>query len=510
MRTTVLHVLGTFFVLASVPATGVEPQRSSTPAPAAPVRVGRYPEDLHSQDPSLRAGALSRLMNAHWDVDKPHVEQISTFLHDPENRPRATAVLLLSRILDPSVVPLLQDVAKQDSDAYVRAVATVGLIRNGQLPPIAELKRLMENYYGDYPFGPVSAGVVVSRRVLIDVFASQADSELFKLCLQYPPECEFTDADQTYARLGESLRKRPEAATVLLAARDDSQLDTKRSDFAKKVFRGAGLRMLPRLHEALRSEDGIVRSNAARACGAVGDRSSIPHLVKALDLEHFGARRAIVLALGELKSRDSLPLLVKVYSQAREEEERNREQRERELREAGPVGYLPPKKHHPWPHFGDSDGDAVIWDPWAILDAIHAIGPELSQQFYRDLVTDSNVRSRNEAALRMAECEPADAKLNEPGLRSLLTDKDERLRMEAAISLLVLGHQDVQQTIIAWIESDKAYNRYWITSRLNRVKDAKKLAFARTALERLVNAPSETGDCRDFARWLLKRIAGGS
>ena len=333
---------------------------------------------------------------------------------------------------------------------------------------------------------------------------------MFKLCLQCPPESGMVDTDGTFDRLGESLRRHPEAADVLLAALDGSpraSQDTRRSEFARNVFRGAGPAMLPRLHEALGSKDGVVRSNAANACGAVGDRSSVPHLMKALDLEHFAARRAIVLALGELKAREALPLLVESYSRAREEEERGRKKLESE---SSPLssGMLS-KQHRPWPQFGDCEGSEVTWDAQAILDAVRAIGPALSQKFYREMASDSSIRSRMEAAQRMADCDSADAKLNEPRLRMLLTDKEELVRMEAAVSLLVLGHHDVEPSIIAWIESEKSYERYSITWRLDRVKDAGKLAFARASLERLVDDPSETGNCRDSVRWLLKRMPGG-
>ena len=174
VRTVVRSILETVFILAGIWAMAGEPQQASSgpgkltasgQAASAPPPVpawGRFPEDLHSSDPSLRAGALCRLMDGHWDVDKRHVELIAAYVHDPEYRPRATAVLLLSRIQDSSVVPPLKEAAK-DSDGYIRDVATLGLMRNGDLPAVAEIRRLMEAERGNYPLGEISAGVVVSR-----------------------------------------------------------------------------------------------------------------------------------------------------------------------------------------------------------------------------------------------------------------------------------------------------------------------------------------------------------
>ena len=126
------------------------------------------------------------------------------------------------------------------------------------------------------------------------------------------------------AELGAALRRRPESATLLLKAYDARDGGDSRRDFARHVFRFAGKDMLSVLHEALGRKDRIIRSNAARACGAIGDPTSIPLLIRALDMESGLARASIVRALGELKARDALPHLATLYVDARNDEKRRR------------------------------------------------------------------------------------------------------------------------------------------------------------------------------------------
>ena len=94
--------------------------------------------------------------------------------------------------------------------------------------------------------------------------------------------------------------------------------------FAREVFLAAGPALLPQLHEALASQDRVVRSNAARACGAIGDKGSIPRLITALDLESGLSRESIVLALGESKAREALPRLYALFVDAKNSENSTR------------------------------------------------------------------------------------------------------------------------------------------------------------------------------------------
>ena len=115
-----------------------------------------------------------------------------------------------------------------------------------------------------------------------------------------------------FTALGDSLCRHPEAADLLLAAYTPSydpgpDSNYGQTRFAQEIFKFAGKKMLPTLHKALQSDDRVVRSNAARACGEMGDPSSIPRLIEALNLESGLSRASIVWALGELKAKDALP-----------------------------------------------------------------------------------------------------------------------------------------------------------------------------------------------------------
>ena len=111
---------------------------------------------------------------------------------------------------------------------------------------------------------------------------------------------------------------------MLKAHGRDERSGWPREAIAQAVFKSAGKDLLPVLHRSLASTNRVVRSNAARACGAIGDPSSIPRLVQALDMESGLARASIVWALGELKAREALPELFHLYTDTRNDEQNRR------------------------------------------------------------------------------------------------------------------------------------------------------------------------------------------
>jgi HEAT repeat protein/predicted negative regulator of RcsB-dependent stress response len=494
----------------------VQPSVGPPPPPGLTLNEG-IPAALASPDPMRRAAALSRLMDGHFKTDPQHLGTVAAFVHDKEFRPRATAVFLLSHMDAAAAVPPLEEATK-DPDPRIRAAAALGLIRQGRVPPIPRIREIMETKYDAYPVGECGASVLDIKTV-IDALAPYADAEIFRLCLEHPVDCSFGFWDATFVTLGQSLLRHPDAAQVLLAAYDPSYYRSPRREFSRAVFRAAGPQMLPALHKALQSTDRVVRSNAARACGAIGDRSSIEPLIKALGLESGLAHASIVTALGELRARESLPLLTAFYIDARNDKQTGGgtgflwAEREAQCRaeyeaisESGAIAKDVKAAAAP--------GPVNRWEPepppalWAIFEAIHAIGPELSQKFYRNLAGERDTRARFQAAQRMAECDAGDARLNAPVLRMLSVDQEELVSMEAAVSLLLLGDHEVEGQILAWIESPQAGQRFRITEALYRVREGKTLAFTRQSLERLRDDTSPNGNCRDFARGLLKRISG--
>src|SRR5262249_27697361 len=147
----------------------------------------------------------------------------------------------------------------------------------------------------------------VPLKEVYDVLAAQSSAKVFALILKFPMlHYPYPDEGQPPAFiqvLGTRLRNTPELAELLLQAYDaepeenehvlrlfkEETMARRRRDlasqvaFAAQVFKAAGKPMLPMLEKGLRSPDRVIRSNAARACGAIGDPAAVPHLVKALD-----------------------------------------------------------------------------------------------------------------------------------------------------------------------------------------------------------------------------------
>jgi len=154
---------------------------------------------------------------------------------------------------------------------------------------------------------------------LYQFLSKDATPAIFALFLEYPP---FISDGITYPQLGASLRRHPEAAALLLMAKEDKQGQIWPREYARHVFRCAGKPILPILHKALSNADALERSNAARACGSIGDRSSLPYLLQALDLGDIHYAASVVAALGNVSPAGALPRLAAFYARMRVEENR--------------------------------------------------------------------------------------------------------------------------------------------------------------------------------------------
>jgi len=287
--------------------------------------------------------------------------------------------------------------------------------------------------------------------------------------------------------------------------------------FAQAVFKYAGKEMLPPLHEALSSGDRVVRSNAARACGAIGDSSSIPHLIEALDLESGLSRASIVWALGELKAKEALPHLAKFYVDARNDEKRRRGAGFRASQASGVISA----------HYDiirDLDAIGSEWDelkaisrpkpvdprkyeellePRHILEAVSKIGPTASQEFYRALAGEKDAEGRREAAIHLSECNEDDIEKNLIILRNLLADTDNFVRMRAAVSLLILEQEVAQRPILEWLSSPNFWEKRKILEQLARVKESEQLSFARKQIEAIAADKTIDVEIKKLAQRLL-------
>ena len=486
--------------------------------------TGLLADLLRSDNPYCRAEAIAGLLARSRRVDDALLPGIVAALDDPDMRVRATALYAVTKSnVDRIVIPALKT-RVGDADRYIRSLASVELARRGVLPPLERIEEVFEKHrsYGNFPFGARSSiGVQVGGHKTCEAIAPLADLNVLALLMKYPPYIRSYDNEtKVYPHLGEALRRHPQAAQLLLTANDPRTGGVSNRDFARHIFRFAGKEMLPVLHEALASKDRVVRSNAARACGSIADPSSIPHLIKALDLESGLSRASIVWAFGELKAREALPELVKLYVDARNDEERRRGSGFRAAQSSASI-----QAHYDslrnldavgadWneleaaalPKPVDPRANEDLLSPEHVLEAVRKIGPVAAQDFYRALAGEKDSRARMEAAERLAEGGPEDREKNLPILRNLLADNDVSVRMTAAVSLLVFRQKLAERPVIEWLDSPTDWERRAILKQLVRIKDPARLSFARARIEACARDQSLHRETHKAARALLDGV----
>ena len=285
-------------------------------------------------------------------------------------------------------------------------------------------------------------------------------------------------------------------------------------------FKQAGKEMLPALHKALTSGDRIVRSNAARGCGAIGDALSIPHLIKALDLESGLSRASIVWALGELKAAEALPQLAALYVDARNDEQNRRGSGFRAMQsQAAITGH--------YDSISNLDSVSKDWDelaaslqpgpvnprrneellsPKIILEAVRKIGPGSSQEFYRTLAGEKDGQARSEAAARLAEGSKDDQEKNLPILRNLLGDDERQVRIIAAVSLAILGDEAGKPAVLEWLKSTNEWEMRHTLRQLRRAIAAGKASFALERIQAIEKDLRLHPDTREGARSFLQEM----
>jgi HEAT repeat protein len=106
---------------------------------------------------------------------------------------------------------------------------------------------------------------------------------------------------------------------------------------------------------------------------------------------------------------------------------------------------------------------------------VSKIGSDSAQEFYRTLAADLNIQAREEAAIHLADVNTATVEKNLPILRQLLTDPIDSVQMRAAVSLLLLGQDNVQPTILGWLTSGKTGQKPEILPLLDRVVNGVQL-----------------------------------
>ncbi len=445
-----------------------------------------------NDNPYLRSRALMSVRHLVSKDPRPFLPALRRLTQDELANTRRVTAQLLGEASDVGAVGHLRGLLN-DPDQAVRDDAAIALARVGSPPKLETFERMLEQNRDS------------SRRTeIVRALGQNATPEVFALLLKHPLAADgYEPRQKAYAVLGKSLLKHPEAAGVLLKAYNTDRDPGPESNygstrFAQEVFEHAGKKMLPVLYKALKSEDRVVRSNAARACGEIKDLSSKEPLLAALDLESGLSRGSIVWALGELKVAEALPRLAELYVDARNDERRGRHTGFRfaqataqmqsqfesisridaigadfdELSRIAEPKPIRPRKNEP------------LLKPETILQAVRKIGPESSQEFYRTLAAEDDVQARREAATQLAEGGEQNVAKNRPILRNLLADPDQGVRMTAAVSLLLLGEEELEKQILVWLNATEPNLRYQMVQQLERIQDGKKLRFARTALAR--------------------------
>ncbi len=466
-------------------------------------------------NPYLRARALAGGRSLILADPESFLSTLQELTGDPHGPNRLNVARLLGEVGGVIAIPELRGLL-QDPDALVRREAVLALGRLGTLPEIDAIERLLEETRDSS-----------RREEIILVLAPNATPELFELLLEYPISSDgYGRREQIFQALSRSLLTRPGCSEVLLRAYTRPHDPGPASNygaarFAQQVFQYAGAPILPLLHEALRSKDRIVRSNAARACGSLRDPSSLQPLIDALDLESGLSRASIVWALGELKAEEALPLLTELYVDVRDDERRGRhagfrsmqliarqEARYESLRDLEAIGAeWDELRTAEKPELIDPRENEWLLRPETIQAAVKQIGPASAQEFYRRLAAEDDVLARTEAARLLVEEGPEDRPRNLPILRNLLADPESRVRIAAAVSLSILGRADGEELILAGLADGDRWECGLAVSELTRVHDGSRLVFARDALARVAGDPLQRNrHVREQAEQLIQLI----
>ena len=360
----------------------------------------------------VRAKIIGAVHNQPKQQLNDYLPAFSKALDDSYERVRDNGILLLTKTDGAQALPALRQALK-DSRAEIRVVAACELVKRGEAPPLEIFEEWLKAKDGHLKLasGYDSFTTVSGPTPASMTLAQMGTLEAAALCLKYPVAIAHTVYRPSLAAaLGESVRKHPETADIWLGARGrDPNTRWPLPPFAKEVLQSAGKDLLPKLHQALTSTNRVIRSNAARACGAIGDPCSVSNLLAALDLESGLSRASIVWALGELKATNALPQLIALYT----------ETTGHPSRPAHRVGFLTAQSaasysaqfaalqdknsiasewqalSSPWPgsHPDDTDGDELL-SVDHVLEAIRKAGPDPAQEFYRKLAGSARAQDR--------------------------------------------------------------------------------------------------------------------
>ncbi|MDF3128371.1 HEAT repeat domain-containing protein [Kiritimatiellaeota bacterium B1221] len=472
---------------------------------------------LADENPYLVIRALTKV-DGRLDEAPELIPLVGRALDSALLRSRSTALVVLSESPRKEVLPYLRQ-AEKDPHPYLRQVAAIAVLGHGERPAEIPLKKLFEQgkRFGNYPYGlTTTVGGIGGYEKIIAAMAPYATAEDFELMLDYPISSFWVEG--AFEDLGRSIRKNPAVVDVLLQAYD-FDWRTQRVGFAQSLFKAAGTEILPALRQALKSEERIVRSNAARACGAIGDPSVIPQLIEALDLESGLSRASIVWALGELKAEEAITELSWLHAQAIADE-----------KQQGGSGYrfsqIAAESQDQFQHIESMDVIAADWDELKaskqdppvnprkyenllstrqVIEAASKMDATQLQGFWREMAGSKDRHSREAAAKMLAKGSTVDREANITVLKGLLADEDREIEMIACGSLLLL--EDWPPAIARLKTALENEYTYTALEQINRLRKTDVFEQFRPQIQKIAEAPAGTyqgSSTQKLAQRLLK------
>ena len=468
------------------------------------------PSDLRkyliNQNGFIRAKALAtlhRLKIEQLASNTDYIAILTDLVKDDNIYVRYANIYLLAQLNNKKVISALK-LSLEDSNLYIRDTAALALAKQSVIPDLSYFEKMLSspNRYNKATIDIASSLGIFFSPIggVYDILTPHADKAIFKLLMKYPlPADDYEPRQKIFAILGKSLQKNPKSAEILLQAYDKAPYSWGQQRFSQAVFKHAGTKLLPILHEALLSKNRVIRSNAARACGAIADPSSIEPLINGLDLESGLSQASIVWALGELQAEKAAPYLATLYVKAKNDEKRRAGSG---FRAAQAVAVVE-SQYDTISNLGSISSDwdelkaSVTPEPIKpredeellsskiILEAVSKIGINATQEFYRKLAGESDTEARREAAVNLSRGTKIDTQNNLQILRGLLADSDVRVQMEASVSLLILGERNAEEYISNWLKSEKV-RKGQILRALLRVKGPEKLLFAKDLLSKCI------------------------
>jgi len=452
-------------------------------AKSRPADLSNISAALGDANPVYRA----KVLETDWELTPERIAVVEANLTHPELRVRVTALMKIVRSsLPPEVtIPILER-QLSDPDPDYRGLATIELLRRGKLPAIEHLREFLEFGHDPLPFGATGTLTAYSGvGVLYSGAAPLADASVIALLLDQPIRSRSIELNASfYPQLAAAIHRDPKNLILLLQAYHQHQ-----RSFAEKVLRAAGKAILPAILEHLKSDDRIVRSNAARACGFYQDAAATRPLLDALSMESGLARASIVWALGEIRAKEALPRLIELYRGSSNVPSQGIPHSQTGAMNRADLQRLPAFQYM------DLSKAAVLHEDPAqeelltdrrLFESIAKIGPGDCQDFYRTLATDSSSEARQEAAVQLIHCGAEPDVRNVNLLKKLAQDSNTHVEICAAVSLIILKQEEGRNLAEAWLKAGaNALRTSFLIEDLFRVTDARELEFARLGLARI-------------------------